>query len=229
MEDVAVSMATNLTNVQTMIAHQKDFWNKQMRAYITIGNGPFFAQYSNTGFRLQMDVATVNVGLTPARNVAVAFKTDVLPHPLPNGFDLTTEEPAAGDATLNPRHPYNFAVIAPKIFPEDLLWKSIRRERVSLGMFGERFGTTIFLAFAGIRIIASFAFGATAGTRIGLMLSVTMTATNTATAAQRRTARHSSLATLFMCGLRGRSAWGVCANIPAAWRPREDSNLRPTD
>jgi hypothetical protein len=81
MEDVAVSMATNLTNVQTMIAHQKDFWNKQMRAYITIGNGPFFAQYSNTGFRLQMDVATVNVGLTPARNVAVAFKTDVLPHP----------------------------------------------------------------------------------------------------------------------------------------------------
>jgi hypothetical protein len=115
MEKVSESLAINATQIvesvkttQTMATNQREFWTRQMRAYISVNPGAVIDQDTTPGFRFEAQPIVQNDGLTPAYELTFIGHIKLLPVPLPAGFDfdLTKEESpdTRSVTTMNPRN-----------------------------------------------------------------------------------------------------------------------------
>lgn len=104
MEAAAASLATQVSTTTTMAHTQREFWQRQMRAYIGVLQGAIFEQNTSPGSRFECQPFIQNDGLTPAYDVVYRSFTTLLQHPLPQDFDFTLPDPPSQSrGTLNPR------------------------------------------------------------------------------------------------------------------------------
>lgn len=104
MEGVAAGIEETVKTNKTVLEYQKDFWSRQMRAYVSVDTGACIRQ----GRRLRFEFRPLltNNGNTPANNVRVLSKCELVSALVPSDFDyvLGFEGPGTGSATtLFPR------------------------------------------------------------------------------------------------------------------------------
>lgn len=110
--------------IAALSSSQRDFWEKQMRAYVTVAAGMTYPQSAENNIKAVVQLQVTNEGITPARKVRVATTCRILPIPIPDDFDFALPEPAGMEATLNPRHPYIYYAIAPQVYDEELMQRA---------------------------------------------------------------------------------------------------------
>ena len=88
MELVAASIAESAGTTATMARDQREFWQRQMRAYLSVNYGTVVPQDNTTGWRTEVRMILVNTGHTPAHDVSYVANADVLPLPLPDDFEF---------------------------------------------------------------------------------------------------------------------------------------------
>lgn len=86
MESVARGIAHSVSNNQELILIQKEFWRKQMRAYLTVIIGDAIYQTPG-GLLFEAKPLLINTGHTPAHNVRHRVKAEILPAVFPQDKD----------------------------------------------------------------------------------------------------------------------------------------------
>jgi len=66
----------------------EQFWQKQMRAYLTVNVGGGVYQVRTKGLKFEVRPCLSNSGHTPAHNMDYWAAVDILPFPLPDTFDF---------------------------------------------------------------------------------------------------------------------------------------------
>ncbi|HKF71348.1 MAG TPA: hypothetical protein VKB68_06340 [Stellaceae bacterium] len=104
MEQVAEGIAQQVTNATTLTKNQREFWQKQMRAYVGIVPGAAIEQDNMPGSHFECQPHIQNDGLTPAYDVIYRARCAQLPFPLPPNFNFALpDSPNPTRMTLNPR------------------------------------------------------------------------------------------------------------------------------
>jgi len=105
MERVANAMVSQVENYGNLAKMQREFWQRQMRAYVsvTVGGATFQERAKNLKFAGSPKI--INDGMTPAHNVRSVIKAAIVKLPVDPAFDFNLPP---GDATsapaLGPRH-----------------------------------------------------------------------------------------------------------------------------
>jgi hypothetical protein len=103
MEQMSVSLARNTLIVAEMADSQRVFWQRQMRAYLSVNYGAVVPQDNSTGWRTEVRLILVNTGHTPAHDVSYQAKAAVLPIPLPVGFEFPIPDfPPSSKSVIGP-------------------------------------------------------------------------------------------------------------------------------
>ncbi len=119
MEYVAVSMAASAQTAQDAVATQKDFWQRQMRAYVSVLVGNATAQL-RPGLKFDARPILRNTGNTPAHRVRYRIMADILPVPLPADFHFAL--PQRNDQqgmTVHPHQPFDLFALVNHFVPDD--------------------------------------------------------------------------------------------------------------
>jgi hypothetical protein len=103
MEDVAEAMTANVTNTRQLIDRQREYAQMQMRAYLSVIIGAAIYQESGKDIRFEAKPIVVNTGHTPAQNVMMNLRAEILPVPFPAGFTFPLLTQAQGGAEIGPR------------------------------------------------------------------------------------------------------------------------------
>jgi hypothetical protein len=104
MERVATGIAASVENTRQLGEMQRDFWQRQMRAYLSVRFGGVVRQDSTKNYKFEIRVILANTGQTPAYNVFCLSRANVLPFPLPEGFSFETSEiPITSAGVLGPQ------------------------------------------------------------------------------------------------------------------------------
>ena len=99
MESVARGIGETVATNRTVVENQKDFWARQMRAYVSTDTGADRRQRRSIRFEFRPVIA--NNGQTPANNLRVSSKCEVRTPSIPADFDFSvrTDDVGAGSAT----------------------------------------------------------------------------------------------------------------------------------
>lgn len=117
MEGVSNAMAQNVAHMSQLMEMQREFWQKQMRAYVSVIVGGATYQEREKNLRFEASPALVNTGLTPAHNVVYEIKSDVLPVPLSDSHDFTlSPQDALGGAVVAPHQNRTMGAVVDQIF-----------------------------------------------------------------------------------------------------------------
>jgi len=104
MENVAAGINETVITNRTVVENQRDFWSRQMRAYVSVDTGGDRRQGGNIRFEFRPTIA--NSGQTPANNVRVLSKCQVSTANIPEDFDFSVQFEGSGTgsvATMFPR------------------------------------------------------------------------------------------------------------------------------
>jgi hypothetical protein len=86
MEDVAAGINANVETTRRMAENQREFWQQQMRAYVSLRYQGTIHQDDTTDYKFEVGMIIANTGHTPAHGVRYVAKLEVLPLPLPDDF-----------------------------------------------------------------------------------------------------------------------------------------------
>ena len=104
MEDVATGIGETVSINKSVIEGQRDFWSRQMRAYISIDTGGYLRQ--NRRFRFEFQPNIANNGQTPANSLTVISRIEIKVPNIPDDFDFSLTPDHVGQrsvATMFPR------------------------------------------------------------------------------------------------------------------------------
>lgn len=96
--DIAVSSKAATESVETL----KQRTAQQMRAYITVVIGNAVYQNRANGLRFQVMPVVLNAGATPAYKLSYSMRADILPHTLPQDYQLPPLPQPVGESILGP-------------------------------------------------------------------------------------------------------------------------------
>jgi hypothetical protein len=103
MERIANEIAASVQTTTQMATDQRDFWQRQMRAYISITDPAFVPQNRETPYHAEVLMHMINTGHTPAHNVRFAARVRVFSFPLPQDFDFVIQpDESVASGTMNP-------------------------------------------------------------------------------------------------------------------------------
>jgi hypothetical protein len=103
MERIANEIAASVQTTTQMATDQRDFWQRQMRAYISITDPAFVPQNRETPYHAEVLMHMINTGHTPAHNVRFAARVRVFSFPLPQDFDFVIQpDEYVASGTMNP-------------------------------------------------------------------------------------------------------------------------------
>jgi hypothetical protein len=121
MERVAIGIAESVENTRKMSEDQREFWQKQMRAYASVRFGAMVNQDIASQLRFEARMIIINTGHTPAHNVCYRANAAVMPFPLPADFDfpLPPESPIASAGMLAPQQTFIVGAVINKFYPEE--------------------------------------------------------------------------------------------------------------
>jgi len=116
-------------------ADQQRTTRAQLRAYLTVEPGKSFRQSRKRNFRFEMRPNVVNVGQTPASNVAILSKVDFITLPIPPDFNFKLiapqNLPPGSRATIGPgKDKYHGAIIG-----RQLTWRELRDHATAKKLF----------------------------------------------------------------------------------------------
>jgi hypothetical protein len=89
MEQVASGIAESVENTRQVLATQRDFAQRQMRAYLSIIDPGYVLQDRTAPYFLEFQLNMINTGHTPAHRIRFAARLRALPVPLPDTFDFS--------------------------------------------------------------------------------------------------------------------------------------------
>jgi hypothetical protein len=99
MKGIEKTVATNENVLET----QRDFWSRQIRAYISVDTGGYFRQNRRTNIKFEFRPNIMNNGATPANFVKAFARCDIKTINIPIDFDFSiNNDPhnAPGSATI---------------------------------------------------------------------------------------------------------------------------------
>jgi hypothetical protein len=122
MAALAANSAQSVSITQQLAETQRDFWRRQMRAYITaiIGTAVYQEKNESLDLRFEGKPTVINTGLTPAHNVRQRIKSAILPTAFPKDFDweLTPGAVVAG-SIIGAHQSQTINAIVDEIVPEE--------------------------------------------------------------------------------------------------------------
>ena len=120
MEGVSTAMAQNVIHMGELMDMQREFWRKQMRAYVGVRVGEAFYQERDKNVRFEVRPLLINSGHTPAHDVAYDIRCDVLPIPISNGHDfhLQPQNSVAGPV-VGPQQPAIMTAFVDRFYPDE--------------------------------------------------------------------------------------------------------------
>jgi hypothetical protein len=89
MEGIATSIAVNVVTTTGIATSQREFWRRQMRAYVSVVVGGATYQDRNKKLKFAGRPRVINDGMTPAHNVKTAIKAAIVKVPIDPNFDFT--------------------------------------------------------------------------------------------------------------------------------------------
>jgi hypothetical protein len=92
MDKVAASLAASVETTSQMATEQKGFWQRQMRAYVSVFLGGFIPQNRDTPYRYEVQMLMRNTGHRPAHDIRFGSRLVIRPFPLPDDFDFVIPE-----------------------------------------------------------------------------------------------------------------------------------------
>ena len=137
MERVSIAAENNTQIVAAMAASQREFWQRQMRAYISVRYAAVAPQDNATGWRTEVRLLLVNTGLTPAHNVTYQSHADVLPHPLPDDFDFPIPDvPATSASVVGSQQSFIMGAPVPRLYSDDEIATYTENRGTRVYMYG---------------------------------------------------------------------------------------------
>ncbi len=122
MEGVAASMKENVENAKGIAATQREFWQMQMRAYISVVIGTAVYQERDKEIRFAGHPRIMNDGMTPAHNVRTFIRSTIVKFPIPENFkfDLPEAKSQVGPAIGPRQHRDIWAVVDDFVGDQDV-------------------------------------------------------------------------------------------------------------
>jgi hypothetical protein len=119
MEGVSSAMAAQVENAVNLTRLQREFWQRQMRAYVSVVVGGATFQEREKRLKFAGRPKVINDGMTPAHNVKTVIKAAILKVPLPDDFDfsLPASSATAGPA-IGPRQTRDYTGIVEEYVPD---------------------------------------------------------------------------------------------------------------
>jgi hypothetical protein len=103
-----------------MATDQREFWQRQMRPYLSVRFGSVVLQDRETNYRFEVRMILVNTGHTPAHNVSYNAKADILPSPLAENFMFEIPESPAGSAgVLGPQQVFIISASVDRMYSDE--------------------------------------------------------------------------------------------------------------
>jgi hypothetical protein len=123
---VAASMAENTVSVKQSVETQSRMAQRQeligelqTRAFVAVNYLGLVPQNNDTMYRFEPRMQIVGTGLTPAYKVQYQAGCDILPFPLPNGFEFQIPDiPPGGVGMLGPRNIFTISAVAPRMYSD---------------------------------------------------------------------------------------------------------------
>lgn len=118
MQGVAGIMAEAGQTAAGMAEDQREFWQRQARAYLSVTFGGMVPQHEASNTRFEPRMSLTNSGRTPAYKVQYFGNCDLLPVPLPSDFEFPLPEVLqdGGLGTLGPRQNFIIGAAAPRLY-----------------------------------------------------------------------------------------------------------------
>lgn len=129
MVDIATTMNANLVLTKTIVKQQRKFSRAQMRAYLTVVIGSGVYQEREKDLRFEVKPLLKNTGFTPAHKVKYWAIANVLPHPLPVGFNFPEKNEAIGNYVLGSNHDLILNAIVIGNFFDDEVAQAVKEGR----------------------------------------------------------------------------------------------------
>ena len=119
MENVAYAMSNNAASAASGIANQREFAQRQLRAYISVVVGAAVYQERDKKLRFEGRPLVVNDGMTPAYKVRHAIKAAIVGVPIPDNFDFSvTEKDYRGGTAIGPRQNREVGAVVDEYIPD---------------------------------------------------------------------------------------------------------------
>ncbi len=131
MERVAERIGRNVETIEAMAKTQREFWQMQMRAYLSVVSGGALYQERERGLKFEGKPMVLNTGHTPARNVTYRARAAILPAALPADFSFSLPEEGTGAAILGAQQSFTFNT-AVDAFCDNELVAAVRRGDASV-------------------------------------------------------------------------------------------------
>lgn len=103
MEGVATAMSQNLAHTREMLGQQRRYAQMQLRSYLSVIIGTAVYQETGKDIRFEAKPTVVNTGQTPAQNVVMNLRAEILPIPAPAGFAFPLPAQGQPGAEIGPR------------------------------------------------------------------------------------------------------------------------------
>ncbi len=100
MEALAKASQASSETTIAMAATQRDFWQRQLRAYLAVEVGGAVYQVGEKNLRFEVKPVLVNTGHTPAYRVAVSARAEVISIPVTDSFNFYVPDPIEGTGSV---------------------------------------------------------------------------------------------------------------------------------
>jgi hypothetical protein len=120
MESVAVGIGESVKNTRDLMESQRGFWQRQMRAYLSVRFGGVVLQDNTTNYRFEVRMILANTGHTPADEVNYRAVADVLPFPLPDDFTFSMPDiQITSGGVLGPQQVFTMGAFVDRMYTDE--------------------------------------------------------------------------------------------------------------